>query len=63
MDIMSRWITCDFTSFLTLVQSYEDDGKMIRKGCVQWKPSEHSKSELPGLQTDMNNQETCSVFN
>ena len=48
MDIMSRWITCDFTSFLTLVQSYEDDGKMIRKGCVQWKPSEHSKSELPG---------------
>ena len=25
-----------FTSFTTVVQSYQDDGRMIMKGCVQW---------------------------
>ena len=30
------WITCDFTSFSTVFQSYQDDGQMIMKGCVQW---------------------------
>ena len=30
------WMTCDFTSFLTVFQSYQDDDWMIMKGCVQW---------------------------
>ena len=32
------WMTCDFTSFLTVFQSYQDDGRMIMKVCVQWNP-------------------------
>ena len=31
-------MTCDFTSFSTLFRSYQDDGQMIMKGCVQWNP-------------------------
>ena len=31
-------MTCDFTSFSTVFQSYQDDGQMIMKGCVQWSP-------------------------
>ena len=30
------WMTCNFTSFLTVFQSYQDDVWMIMKGCVQW---------------------------
>ena len=33
---MDGWMTCDFTSFSTVFQSYQDDGKLILKGCVQW---------------------------
>ena len=33
---MDGWMTCDFTSFSTVFQSYQDDGQMIMKGCVQW---------------------------
>ena len=29
------WITCDFTSFSTIFQSYQDDGWVVMKGCVQ----------------------------
>ena len=39
---MSRWMDgrmiCDFTSFSTVFQSYQDDGRLIMKGCVQWSP-------------------------
>ena len=28
------WMTCDFTSFLTVFQSYQDDGKVTMKGCL-----------------------------
>ena len=31
-------MTFDFTSFSTVFQSYQDDGRMIMKGCVQWNP-------------------------
>ena len=31
-------MTCDFTSFLTVFQSYKDDERLIMKGCVQWNP-------------------------
>ena len=31
------WMTCDFfMSFPTVFQSYQDDGRLIMKGCVQW---------------------------
>ena len=33
---MDGWMTCEFTSFSTVFQSYQDDGRMIMKGCVQW---------------------------
>ena len=33
---MDGWMPCDFTSFLTVIQSYQDDVWMIMKGCVQW---------------------------
>ena len=33
---MDGWMTCDFTSFLTVFQSYQDDVRMIMKGYVQW---------------------------
>ena len=29
-------MTCDFTSFSTVFQSYQDDERLIMKGCVQW---------------------------
>ena len=31
------WMICNFTSFSTVFQSYQDDGQ-IMKGCVQWNP-------------------------
>ena len=34
---MNGWMTCDFTPFLTVFQSYQDDVWMIMKGCVQWR--------------------------
>ena len=33
---LDGWMTCEFTSFLTVFQSYQDDVWMIMKGCVQW---------------------------
>ena len=35
---MDGKITSDFTSFLTVFQSYREDECVIRKGCVQWSP-------------------------
>ena len=35
---MGGWMTCDFTDFSTEFQSYQDDGRMIMKGCLQWNP-------------------------
>ena len=29
------WMACDFTSFSTVFQSYEDNERLIMKGCVQ----------------------------
>ena len=34
--LMDGWVTCGFTSFSTVFQSYQDDGKLIMKDCVQW---------------------------
>ena len=35
---VDEWMTCDFTSFSTVFQSYQDDRRMVMKGCVQWNP-------------------------
>ena len=32
---MNGWMACDFTSFSTIFQSYQDDVRVIMKGCVQ----------------------------
>ena len=32
------WLTCNFKSFSTVLQSYQADGQMIMKGYVQWNP-------------------------
>ena len=29
---------CDFMSFSTVFQSYQDNERLIMKGCVQWNP-------------------------
>ena len=31
-------MTCDFMSFSTIFQSYQDDRRVIMKGFVQWDP-------------------------
>ena len=36
-------MTCNFTSFSTVFQLYQGNGRLIMKGCVQW------NNELPGL--------------
>ena len=35
---MDGLMTCDFTSFSTVFQSYQDDERLVTKGCVQWNP-------------------------
>ena len=35
---MDEWMTCEFTSFSKVFQSFQDDKWVIRKGCVQWNP-------------------------
>ena len=35
---MDEWIICNFMSFSTVFQSYQDDGQMRMKGCEQWNP-------------------------
>ena len=32
-------MTCNFTSFSTVFQSYQDNWWMIMKSCVQWNPT------------------------
>ena len=34
-DPMNGWMICDFTSFSTVFQSYQDAGRMKVRGCVQ----------------------------
>ena len=31
-------MTCDFTSFSAVIQSYQDDGRLIMKDCVHGAP-------------------------
>ena len=36
MNMIDGWMTCNFMSFSTVFQSYQDDERLIMKGCVQW---------------------------
>ena len=36
---MDGRMTCNFMSFSTVFQSYQDNRRVIMKGCVQWNPS------------------------
>ena len=49
---MDGWIACDLTSFSTVFQSYQDDGWMIMKGCVQWNPIYGLDSPRAGLEPE-----------
>ena len=33
---MNGVMACNFTSFSTVFQSYQDDVRVMMKGCVQW---------------------------
>ena len=33
---MDGWMTWEFSSFATVLQSYQDNDRLIMKGCVQW---------------------------
>ena len=33
---MDGWMTCNFASFSTVFQSYQDNERSVMKGCVQW---------------------------
>ena len=38
MLMENGWMTCNFSSFSTVFQSYQDDGQVIIEGCVQLNP-------------------------
>ena len=49
--MIDGWMICDFTSFLTVFESYQDDGRLVIKGCVQWSSSTVEKiSPRAGIQ-------------
>ena len=35
---MDGWMTCSFTPFSAVLQSYQNDERIIMKDCVQWNP-------------------------
>ena len=35
-SLKDRGMTCNFMSFSTVFQSYQDHGWVIMKGCMQW---------------------------
>ena len=35
---MNEWMICYSVSFSAVFQSYQDNGQMIKEGCVQWNP-------------------------
>ena len=46
-------MTCAFTSFSTVFQSYQDDGGLIMKACVHWSPIYVEKiSPRAGIELD-----------
>ena len=37
-DMMDRWSTGDFTAFSTVFLPFQDDGRLVVKGCALWNP-------------------------
>ena len=56
---MAGWMDCDFTSFLSVFQSYQDDGWVIMKDCVS---RIRSESELFTGDTSRDNHTPGSVI-
>ena len=46
---MDGLMTCCFTTFSTVFQSYQDDECVIMKGCVQWNPVLQLKGSFPRM--------------
>ena len=48
--LLTGWMTCDFTSFSTVLRSYQDDWRLIMKGCAVvlclWLRRFHLKQDL-----------------
>ena len=44
---MDKWMTCDFTSFSIVFQSFKDDGRMIMKGLCNGTPFTVEKISPP----------------
>ena len=36
INLMDGWMSCDFTPFSTVFQSYQGNGEVIMKDCVQF---------------------------
>ena len=54
------WMNCDFTSFSTEFQFYQDDGMLIMKGCVQWNFTVEKISPRAGIELGPLNQYTSA---
>ena len=51
---MDCLMTCCFTTFSTVFQSYQDDECVIMKGCVQWNPVLQLKGSFPRMAQPFN---------
>ena len=47
---MDEWMTSELTSFSTVFQSYQVDGRLIVKGCVQWNFTVEKISPRAGIE-------------
>ena len=47
---MDGRMTCEFTSFSTVFHSYQDDGRLIMKGCVPWNSVYGSEDFAVGIE-------------
>ena len=49
VTMMDGGMTSDFTSFSTVFQRHQDDGRMIIKGCLRWKSRWENPQKLTQL--------------
>ena len=42
-------MTCDFTPLSTVFQSYQKDGRVIMKDCLQWNPIRRTRTLISEL--------------
>ena len=60
--LMDGWMNCNFTSFSTVFQSYQDDERLIMKGCVQWNPVMFEK-KLPQVGLKLGTARSAGLLN